>query len=44
VMDVFGIVPMDGLHWVYVGILSFVPIVVVEAVKLLKLNHTKDEY
>ncbi len=44
VMDVFGVVPMDGLHWVYVGILSFVPIVVVEAVKLLKLNHTKDEY
>ncbi len=44
VMEVFGIVPMDGLHWVYVGILSFVPIVVVEAVKLLKLNHTKDEY
>ena len=44
VMDVFGIVPMDGMHWGYVALLSFVPIVVVELVKLLKINHTKDEY
>lgn len=44
VMDVFGVVPMDGTHWIYVALLSLVPIVVVEIVKLLKLNHTKDEY
>jgi Ca2+-transporting ATPase len=44
VMDIFGIVGMDGLHWVYVAGLSLVPIVVVEAMKLMKVNHTKDEY
>ncbi|MDD4010476.1 MAG: cation-translocating P-type ATPase C-terminal domain-containing protein, partial [Fermentimonas sp.] len=42
--DVFGIVEMDGIHWLYVIGLSLVPIVVVEIVKALKLNHTKDEY
>ena len=44
VMNVFGLVQMDGTHWVYVIGLSLVPIVVVELVKALKLNHTKDEY
>ena len=44
VMNIFGIVPMDGLHWLYVLGLSLVPIGVVEIVKALKLNHTKDEY
>lgn len=43
-MDIFGVVGMDGTHWVYVGLLSLVPIAVVELVKLLKINHTKDEY
>lgn len=41
---VFGVVEMDGIHWLYVMGLSIVPIVVVEIVKALKLNHTKDEY
>ncbi len=44
VMNIFGLVAMDGTHWLYVLGLSLVPIVVVELVKVLKLNHTKDEY
>lgn len=44
VMNVFGLVPMDVTHWLYVLALSLVPIFVVELVKALKLNHTKDEY
>lgn len=44
VMDIFGVTAMDTTHWLYVGVLSLVPIVVVELVKLMKINHTKDEY
>lgn len=44
IMDIFGLVKMDAVHWLYVIGLSLVPIVVVEIVKALKLNHTKDEY
>lgn len=44
VSNIFGVMPMDNLHWVYVGALSLVPIAVVELVKLMRLNHTKDEY
>lgn len=43
-MEMFDIVAMDAIHWIYVAILSAVPIVVVEFVKLIKLNQTKDEY
>lgn len=43
-MDIFGVTAMDTTHWIYVGLLSLVPIVVVELVKLLKLNHSKDDY
>jgi Ca2+-transporting ATPase len=43
-MNLFGVMAMDRTHWLYVGGLSLVPIVVVELVKLLKLNHSKDEY
>lgn len=43
-MNIFGVVPMDLTHWWYVLGLSLVPIIVVELVKLLKINHTKDEY
>jgi Ca2+-transporting ATPase len=42
--NVFDIVEMDGIHWLYVMGLSIVPIAVVEIVKAFKLNHTKDEY
>ena len=44
VSRIFGVIPMDSIHWLYVGALSLVPILVVELVKLLRLNHTKDEY
>ena len=44
IMNIFGLVTLDAMHWVYVLALSLVPIVVVEMVKALKLNHTKDEY
>ncbi len=44
VMNIFGTVVMDGMHWTYVLLLSLVPIVVVELMKLLKLNSSKDEY
>lgn len=44
VRDIFKVAEMDGTHWLYVIGLSFVPIVVVEAVKLLGINHTRDEY
>lgn len=43
-MDVFGLITMDATHWLYVGLLSLVPIVVVELMKLMKINHSKDEY
>ena len=42
--DIFNVAGMDESHWLYVIGLSFVPIVVVEAVKLLGINHTRDEY
>ncbi|MBF6627623.1 MAG: calcium-translocating P-type ATPase, PMCA-type [Proteiniphilum sp.] len=44
VRNIFGVVEMDSMHWIYVGVLSLVPIVVVELVKLMRINHTKDEY
>ncbi len=43
-MEMFDVVAMDAVHWIYVALLSAVPIVVVEFVKLIKLNQTKDEY
>ncbi len=43
-MDIFGVTAMDGIHWAYVGLLSLVPIVVVELMKLCKINHSRDEY
>ncbi|WP_418892787.1 calcium-translocating P-type ATPase, PMCA-type [Limibacterium fermenti] len=42
--DVFKLAAMDTTHWLYVIGLSLVPIVVVEVVKLFKINHTQDEY
>lgn len=44
VMDIFGVTAMDAAHWLYVGLLSLVPIAVVELVKLMRINHSKDEY
>ncbi|MGI6074156.1 MAG: calcium-translocating P-type ATPase, PMCA-type [Fermentimonas sp.] len=44
IREVFGLVRLDMIHWLYVLGLSLVPIVVVEIMKLLKLNYTSDEY
>ena len=44
VMNIFGTVAMNGEHWMYVLLLSLIPIIVVEGMKLLKLNSSADEY
>jgi Ca2+-transporting ATPase len=43
-MKIFGVVRMDTLHWFITGALSLVPILVVELMKWMKINHSKDEY
>lgn len=43
-MRIFGVVRMDTLHWFITGALSLVPILVVELMKWMKINHSKDEY
>lgn len=40
----FDLVELDRIHWMYVIGLSLVPIVVVEIMKLFRINSTKDEY
>lgn len=40
----FNLTTMDTMHWLHVIGFSFAPVLVVEIVKLLKLNHSKDEY
>lgn len=36
--DLFKLVPLDGMHWLLVGVLSIMPWFVVELFKLLKIN------
>jgi Ca2+-transporting ATPase len=43
-MEVFGTVSMDTVHWLITAGLSLVPILVVELVKWMKFNHSKDEF
>lgn len=43
-MQVFGTVSMDTIHWLITIGLSLVPILVVELVKWMKFNHSKDEF
>jgi Ca2+-transporting ATPase len=43
-MEVFGTVSMDTVHWLITIGLSLVPIVVVELMKWMKINHSKDEF
>jgi Ca2+-transporting ATPase len=43
VREAFRLVEMDGTHWVLVVLMSFIPIVVVDLFKLLKINGRKDE-
>jgi Ca2+-transporting ATPase len=43
-MEVFGTVSMDTIHWLITIGLSLTPILVVELVKWMKFNHSKDEF
>ncbi len=37
-MDVFKVVALDGAHWLYILLLSFAPVLVVDVFKGLKIN------
>jgi P-type Ca2+ transporter type 2C len=41
--NAFRLVEMDGAHWTAVILMSFIPIVVVDLFKLLKINGNKDD-
>ena len=41
--EAFSLTEMDSNHWIIVGLLSLVPLVVVELFKLFKINGRKDE-
>jgi Ca2+-transporting ATPase len=43
VREAFSFTVMDGKHWVAVGLMSFIPILVVEVFKLLKINGTRND-
>ena len=44
IRDIFKLATLDLWHWLIVVGLSLVPLVVVEIMKLLKINASKDEY
>lgn len=44
IRDVFKLTELDTIHWIIAGSLSLVPLVIVEIMKLLKINTSKDEY
>lgn len=44
VSEAFSLTAMDGKHWLIVILMSFIPIILVDLFKLLKINTTKDEY
>jgi Ca2+-transporting ATPase len=43
VREAFGFTVMDGKHWIAVGLMSFIPILVVDVFKLLKINGTRND-
>jgi Ca2+-transporting ATPase len=43
IRDAFSLTEMDRNHWIMVGLLSLIPLVVVELFKLFKINGKKDE-
>ncbi len=43
VRDAFSLVELDGKHWLIVGLMSLLPILVVDIFKLLRINTTRDE-
>lgn len=40
VREAFSLTSMDGIHWITVGLMSFIPILVVDVFKLFKINGT----
>jgi Ca2+-transporting ATPase len=43
VRDAFSLAALDGKHWLAVGLMSLIPIVVVDIFKLFRINTTRDE-
>lgn len=43
VRDAFSLVELDGKHWLIVGLMSLLPILVVDIFKLLRINTARDE-
>jgi Ca2+-transporting ATPase len=43
VREAFSLTTMDATHWWTVAILSFLPVVIVDIFKLLKINGTRRE-
>jgi Ca2+-transporting ATPase len=43
VRDAFRLTEMDGRHWIIVVLMSFIPILIVDLFKLLKINGTWNE-
>lgn len=43
VRDAFRLTVMDTRHWILVVLMSFIPIIIVDLFKLLKINGTRDE-
>jgi hypothetical protein len=41
--DAFSLTELDIKHWLAVGLMSLIPIVVVDIFKLLGINTTRDE-
>lgn len=41
--EAFSLTTMDKLHWIYVGVLSVAPIIIVDIFKLLRLNGRAEE-
>jgi Ca2+-transporting ATPase len=43
IREAFSLVELDGKHWLIVGLMSLIPILVVDIFKLLRINTTRDE-
>lgn len=43
VRDAFSLVELDGKHWLIVGLMSLIPILIVDIFKMLRINTTRDE-
>ena len=41
--NIFDVVQLDPIHWIWVAILAIAPMIIVEIFKLLKINTVKDE-